>query len=207
MKGLSVLGSVLLLLFMGMLSSGCFHDEEDEARVDCAEVFCIGTLLAEGEAFNSPLIEAVGLAKSDVNKAGGNIEIISGNSFESGKGEALASATQFHEMGVRGVVGPSYSSDSVEVFPFLVENKLVAVSPSATSPALTDRNKSVIDGGGQHFFFRVAPSDLFQAPILAKQSRGNTVIVNRDDAWGEALAVTYKRRNNVWRQAGRGRQL
>ncbi|MCY3625579.1 MAG: ABC transporter substrate-binding protein [Candidatus Dadabacteria bacterium] len=193
MKKLSILGSALLLVFMGISSSGCFDDEEDEAGVDCAETFCIGTLLAEGEDFNAPLIEAVGLAKDDINKAGGNIEIISGNSFQAGAGEAVASAMELLKMGVRGILGPSYSSDSVAVHPFLNENQIVAVSPSATSPTLTDRNKSVVDAGGQPFFFRVSPSDLFQGPILAKQARGNTVIVNRDDAWGEALAAIVEK--------------
>ena len=144
-KRLSILGSVLLLVFMGISFSGCFHDDEDEAAVDCAETFCIGTLLAEGEDFNMPLIEAVDLAKSDINKAGGNIEIISGNSFQAGAGEAVASAMELLEMGVHGIVGPSYSSDSVAVHPFLSENEIVAISPSATSPRLTDMNKSVVD--------------------------------------------------------------
>ena len=186
-KRLIILGSILLLVSMGIFSSGCI-DRDGEAKVDCAEVFCIGTLLAESEDFNVPLIEAVDLAKEDINKAGGNIEIISGNSYQAGAGEATASATRLLEMGVRGILGPSYSSDSVEVHPFLSENQIVAVSPSATSPRLTDMNKELVDGGNQHFFFRVAPSDLFQAPILAKQTQGNVVIVNRDDAWGEALA-------------------
>ena len=189
MKRLIILGSVLFLVSMGIFSSGCFHDEEDEAGVDCAEVFCIGTLLAEGEGFNDPLIEAVDLAKSDVNKAGGNIEIISGNSFRAAAGEATASATRLLGMGVRGMVAPSYSADSLALLPFLVENEMVAISPSATSPLLTDANKKLVDSGNQHFFFRIPPSDRFQAPILAtKLSRGNTVIVNRDDAWGKALA-------------------
>ena len=193
MKRLSVLGSVLLLLFMGIFSSGCLED--DEAEVNCAETFCIGTLLPEGEAFNQPLIEAVNLAKSDINKAGGNIEIISGNSFKAGASEVTASATQLLEMGVRGMVAPSYSSDSLDVLPFLVENEIVAISPSATSPALTEENEKIVDSGNQPFFFRVSPSDLFQGPILATQaiqSQGNTVIVNRDDTWGENLAAIVK---------------
>ncbi len=177
---------------MGILFSGCFDNEEDQAKVDCAETFCIGTLLAEGEVFNAPLIKAVDLAKGDINKAGGNTEIISGNSFQAGlldPSEVIGEATRLLEMGVRGIVGPSYSSDSVSVFPFLVKNKMVAISPSATSPTLTDMNEKLVDGGNQNFFFRVAPSDLFQAPILAKQSQGKTVIVNRVDPWGTALAA------------------
>ena len=192
MKRLSVLGSVLLLLFIGIFSSGCI-DREDEAKVDCAEIFCIGTLLPEGEVFNGPLIEAVNLAKGDINKAGGNIEIISGNSFPAGAeaGEAIASAARLLKMGVRGIVAPSYSSDSKEVHPFLVENEIVGISPSATSPELTEKNEEIVASGDRIFFFRVSPSDLFQGPILATQamqSQGNTVIVNRNDTWGENLA-------------------
>ena len=189
MKRLSILGSVLILVSMGIFSSGCL----DEAEVNCAEVFCIGTLLPEGEVFNGPLIDAVNLARGDINKAGGNIEIISGNSFEAGAeaGEATASAARLLEMGVRGMVAPSYSSDSKEVHPFLVENEIAAISPSATSPELTEKNKEIVDSGDQIFFFRVSPSDLFQGPILATQamqSQGNAVIVNRNDTWGENLA-------------------
>ena len=197
MERLSVLGSVLLVVFIGIFSSGCLDDGEDEAEVDCAEVFCIGTLLAEGEVFNGPLIEAANLAKGDINKAGGNIEIISGNSFQAGASEVTASATQLLAMGVRGMVAPSYSSDSLAVHPFLSENEIAAISPSATSPALTDENKKLVDSGDQPFFFRLSPSDLFQGPILATQaiqSEGNTVIVNRDDTWGNNLAAIVKER-------------
>ena len=191
MKKLSVLGSVLLLVFVGIFSSGCLEDEEDEAKVDCAETFCIGTLLPEGEVFNGPLIEAVDLAKSDINKAGGNIEIISGNSFKAGQevGEAIASATRLIDMGVRGIVAPSYSSDSLEVLPFLSYNQIVSISPSATSTFITVENEKIVD---QHFFFRVAPSDFYQASILANQSQGDTVIVNRDDAWGGPLSKSVE---------------
>ena len=193
MERLSVLGSGLLLLFTGIFSSGCLEDGEDETKVNCAEIFCIGTLLPESEEINRPLVEAVNLAKGDINKAGGNIEIISGNSFKAGASEATGSATRLHEMGVRGIVGPSYSADSVEIFPFLSENEMVAISPSATSPTITDRNKSIVDSGNQHFFFRVSTSDIFQAPILAKQSQGKTVIVNRDDTWGEDIAALIEK--------------
>ena len=159
MKKLSILGSVLLLLFLGIFSSGCLEDEEDEAKVDCAETFCIGTLLPEGEGFNGPLIEAVDLAKSDINKAGGNIEIISGNSFKAGQGvgEAIASAARLIDMGVRGIVAPSYSSDSLEVLPFLSYNQMVSISPSATSTFITVENKKRVGSEDQHFFLQSIP--------------------------------------------------
>ncbi len=197
MKKMSAFGYAFLFILSGLLFSGCSWDDlwsgdDDGDGIDCGEVFCIGTLLAEGEGFNGSLIEAVNLAKEDINKAGGNVEIISGNSFQAGASQATASATQLLEMGVHGMVAPSYSSDSLSIHPLLSDNEIVAISPSATSPTLTDENKKIADSGNQPFFFRVAPSDLFQAPILAKQSQGNTVIVYRDDAWGAALEALVR---------------
>ena len=197
MKKVSAFGYAFLFALSGLFFSGCSWDSlwsgnDDGDGTDCGEVFCLGTLLAEGEGFNSSLIEAVNLAKEDINKAGGNIEIITGNSFQAGASQVTESAMQLLETGVHGMVAPSYSSDSLSVHPFLSDNEIVAISPSATSPTLTDENKKVVDAGDQPFFFRVAPSDLFQAPILAKQSQGNTVIVYRDDAWGKALGELVK---------------
>ncbi len=197
MKKASVFGYALLFTLSGLFFSGCSWDglwsgDDDGDGIDCAEAFCLGTLLAEGEGFNGSLIQAVNLAKEDINNAGGSIEIITGNSFQAGKNQATASATQLREMGVHGLVAPSYSSDSLSIHPFLNDNEMVGISPSATSPTLTDENKKVVSSGNQPFFFRVAPSDLFQAPILAKQSQGNTVIVYRDDAWGAALEALVR---------------
>ena len=193
MKKVGVFGCAVLFILSGLFFSSCNWDDlwsgdDDGDGVDCGEVFCLGTLLAEGEGFNGSLIQAVNLAKEDINNAGGDIEIITGNSFQAGKNQATASATKLLEMGVHGLVAPSYSSDSLSIHGFLSENKMVGISPSATSPTLTDENEKIVDAGDQPFFFRIAPSDLFQAPILAKQSQGNTVIVYRDDAWGAALA-------------------
>ena len=188
-KRLSFLVSALLLSFMGIFSSGCL---ENETEVNCAKTFCIGTLLPEDKDSNISRIEAVNLAKSDINNAGGTVEIISGNSYKSGMSEVSASAKRLYEMGVHGIVGPTYSEDSSEILSFLSENQVVAISPSSTSHTLTVRNKEVADSGNQIFFFRIAPSDLFQAPILAKQSQGRTIIVNRDDRWGEDLAALVR---------------
>ena len=194
MKKASVFGYALLFTLSGLFFSGCSWDslwsgDDDGDGIDCAEAFCLGTLLAEGEGFNGSLIQAVNLAKEDINNAGGNVEIISGNSFPAGQkggAEVTASATQLLEMGVHGLVAPSYSSDSKVILPFLSDNEMVGISPSATSVELTIENGKLEPM--ERFFFRVAPSDRFQAPILAKQSRGNTVIVHRNDTWGENLA-------------------
>lgn len=206
MKKTSIFGSALLLIFVLTLGYGCdFLDEdEDEAKVDCTEAFCLGTILSDNEDFNRHLIEAVELAKEDINKAGGNTEIIDGNSFapgdpepgEPGSAGVTQSARMLQEMGVHGLVGPAYSSESLDVFGFVNEEGIATISPSATSPAITDENKKAVDMEKKLFFLRMAPSDRFQAPIMAQQAHGNVVIVHRDDAWGNALAELAEKEIN-----------
>lgn len=199
MKKTTAFGYALLLVLSGLFFSGCSWDslwsgdDDGDGGVNCGEVFCLGMLLTESEDFNKHMREAVELAKEDINNAGGNMEIISVE-FSAGEGEAEASARRLHEAGVHGIVGPSFSSDSVELFDFINENKITTISPSATSPEITDKNKALVDGGDQNYFFRVSPSDLFQAPILANEVTGsNVVIVYRDDAWGRGLYAPVKK--------------
>lgn len=195
MKKVNVFGHIVLLILSGLFFSGCSWDDlwsGDDDGVDCGEVFCLGTLLAESESFNRHLREAVELAKEDIKNAGEDIEIIS-EDFRAGEEEAEASAMRLHEIGVHAVVGPSFSSDAINVFDFISKNKIVTISPSATSPEITKRNKALVDGREQNYFFRLAPSDLFQAPILAGEITGsNVVVVYRDDAWGQGLFIPVK---------------
>ncbi len=71
---------------------------------------------------------------------------------------------------VMAIMGPNCSGNTGAVISnVLVPNGVVAISPSATSPALT----TLEDGG---WFFRTAPSDARQGPVLADIaiSRGQT---------------------------------
>ena len=195
MKKTTAFVYALLLILSGLFFSGCGADDlrsGDEDGADCGKVFCLGILLTETESFNKHLREAVSLAKEDIKNAGESIEIISVD-FHAGESEAEASAMRLHEMGVRAIVGPSFSSDSLEAFDFINEKKIATISPSATSPEITERNKGLINAGEQNYFFRVSPSDLLQAPILAGKITGNNVvIVYRDDTWGRGLSGPLK---------------
>lgn len=78
------------------------------------------------------------------------------------------------EMGVKATIGPGTSQSSVEIFDFLVKSGLVAVSPSAISVTLTEKNREISQAGGTPFFFRTVPTDSFQAKILAPKSETGT---------------------------------
>lgn len=173
--------TISLALTALLLSPGCGDGNDEQADVGCEDALCIGTLFRTGGSPSS-IIKAAEFARDDINKAGGNVKLIAGDGAT-----PLASAMELLEMGVKAIIGPGTSAGSVEIFDFLVENSLVAVSPSATSVTLTENNQRLIQAGKTPFFFRTTATDNFQAKILAHQAQGEVLIVHRDDNYGEKL--------------------
>lgn len=163
----------------GMLVA-CFGD----GNPDCDESLCLGLLFPASDGLTDGLVQAAKFARDDINAAGGDVEIVFGDGED-----ALSGARGLAARGVRGIVGPSFSSKSEEIFDFVTENELVAVSPSATSVSLTERNEAVVERGERPFFFRTAPHDGFHARLLAGLiDEGKALVVHREDAFGTKLA-------------------
>ena len=175
-----VFSSVPLVLAVLFLSPGC----GDGTDASCEDAFCIGTLFRTGDSPSS-IIKATELARDDINEGGGNVKLIAGDGAT-----PLASAEELMEMGAKAIIGPGTSENSVKIFDFLVESGLVAVSPSATSVTLTEKNREISRAGGTPFFFRTVPTDSFQAKILATEVRNGdeVLIVHRNDNYGVKLA-------------------
>ncbi|MDE2744513.1 MAG: ABC transporter substrate-binding protein [Chloroflexota bacterium] len=100
----------------------------------------------------------------------------------------VASATRLvEEEGVHAFVGPTFSSTSLIISEHISNPRQIpTVSPSATSPALTEADPG-------DFFFRTSPSDgAGQGAVLAElareQGHERIAILYRDDAWGKGLA-------------------
>lgn len=172
--------SVLYVFILAciLVSSGCRSD-------DCADAsLCIGVLIPERifDGSYDTRRQAVVSAVEDINAAGGDIELVFGRdtdrSFDS---DALRDVLN---RGVDGIIGPATSADSVGLVDDLARAKMVAISPSASSVEIS----TFADDG---YFFRVIPSDAFQAPILArliKQAEGTrAAILFRDDSYGRNL--------------------
>ena len=175
---------IISLIFTALLlSPGCGDGTDEQADAGCEDAFCIGVLLQTSEIRYS-MIKAAKLARDDINKAGGSVKLIMGD-----VATPLASARELLDMGARAIIGPGTSGNSVKIFDFLVENSLVAVSPSATSVTLTEENRKISESGGTPFFFRTVPTDSFQAKILVAQARneGEALIVHRGDNYGVKL--------------------
>ncbi len=88
------------------------------------------------------------------------------------------------------IIQVSGSSRSKVIMDALIDDKIVIISESATSPSLA----SFVD---QDFLFSLAPSDIYQGRVLAElainQGALNAVIViNQDDIFGSDLAQQFQ---------------
>jgi|GEM_PF-432104 len=100
--------------------------------------------------------------------------------------------------GVPAIVGPATSGRSEVAYNALSPYGTMIISPSATSPALTD-----IDGLPPHtdanpgLFWRTAPPDSLQGRVIAEQmidvlGVSNAAVVHETGAYGEGLAEVFQ---------------
>ena len=135
------------------------------------------------------------LAVTHLNQAGG----VFGRPVETAVGDtaldpdtATAEARRLIEdEGVHALVGPSTSANALPVAERVAgPARVPLISPSATSPRLTD-------AADDDFFFRAALSDLAQGPVLAQIARqrsfDNVGLIFRNDLWGQGLAQAFAR--------------
>ena len=92
--------------------------------------------------------------------------------------------------GVHAIVGPNASAAALPVSQEVSASLgIPTISPSATSPYLTDAR----DDG---YFFRTALSDAIQGPVLADLARdrgfGSVGLIYQDDAYGQGLAEAFE---------------
>ena len=157
--------------------------------------------IGELQGFTGPLESMIGamsgganLAVTEANASGkylqGTINIVQGDSMCIDAAVAIALAEKMiNDDNVIAIMGPNCSGNTGAVITnVLVPNGVVAISPSATSPALTDLE----DGG---WFFRTAPSDARQGPVLADIaiSRGQTdmAVTHSNSDYGKGLADVF----------------
>ncbi|MDE2902621.1 MAG: ABC transporter substrate-binding protein [Chloroflexota bacterium] len=137
---------------------------------------------------------AFDLAVAHLNQAGG----VFGRPVHAAVGDtaldpdtAVAEARRLIEdEGVHALVGPSTSANSLPVAEGVAgPARVPLISPSATSPTLTDAEDD-------DFFFRAALSDLAQGPVLARIARqrgfDNVGLIYRNDLWGQGLASAFE---------------
>ncbi|TDC46049.1 amino acid ABC transporter substrate-binding protein [Actinomadura sp. KC345] len=140
-----------------------------------------------------PQVSAAKYAISEINKAGGVLgkpmpEVV--GSDEGGKAEiANASVDRLLGQNVDGIVGAAASGMSLAILDKVKSAQKVQCSGSNTAPTFTGYK----DDG---FYFRTAPSDVLQGPILADTITGDghatVAVAYRGDDYGKGLAEATK---------------
>src|SRR6056297_1874615 len=134
-----------------------------------------------------PMISGVELALSEVNDAGGvlgsEVTLLSGD--EAGDtGIAAEEASRLLAAGVDAIVGAAATGMTLAIIDQVTGAGVVQCSPSNTGPGLT----TYPDDG---YYFRTAPSDALQGPVLANQvvsdGYASVAIAARADDYGQGL--------------------
>lgn len=104
-------------------------------------------------------------------------------------------------LGVPYIVGPLSSADSLRLVARVKEKNYptVIISPSSTSPALTDTDDRLAMGE-PGLFWRTCPSDTGQGAVMANDvigmdpvvAGGNIAVAYVSDAYGQGLATVFR---------------
>ena len=122
----------------------------------------IGPFTGDAAVYGEPMRNTIQLAVDEINANGGigerQVEVI----FEDGKCDGTAGASAAQKLvnvdKVQSIIGGFCSGETIPSVPIAAEGKVVLLSPSASSPALTDISA---------YFFRDYPSDAKEGQVLA----------------------------------------
>lgn len=130
------------------------------------------------------IMKGVQLAKKQLGAS--SVEIIQADS-QCDPNVAREAMKRLIEQQVVAVIGDGCSSASVAVLPQANNNKVVMISPSASSTALSIQND---------YFFRVIPSDNFQASFIAEAMRGRGIkkaaVFYTNEPYGANMNVAFQ---------------
>lgn len=137
-----------------------------------------------------PQIQATKYAISQINDAGGVLgnevpDVVAGDGANPDMQVANNSTDRVLNAGVDAIMGAASSATSLSIIDKITGAQVVQCSAANTSREFTDYD----DGG---YYFRTAPSDALQGPVLAETIVGdghaNVAVVARADDYGRGLA-------------------
>ena len=191
-QGVMAIG-VLALLLVAVVGAGCNGpSSEEQPAVTPLKIGLLLNFTGSAEA-SADRQRAFDLALRHINEGGGVFGMpVTGVVIDSTGNPDTAVQQARHLIEVEGahaIVGPNASSAALPIAQTISATlRIPTVSPSATSPQLTD----VEDNG---YFFRTALSDVAQGPVLAditrRQGFDNVGLIYQDDAYGAGLAQAF----------------
>ncbi|TAL19489.1 hypothetical protein EPN90_03340, partial [Patescibacteria group bacterium] len=172
--------------------------EKKEAPAPAAELqgeVTVGAVLpltGDGAAYGLPIQKAIQLAVDEVNAvrgAGGKKLVVA---YEDGKCDGKEGATAAQKLigvnKVQAIIGGVCSGETLGFAPIANENKVVVISPSATSPDITTK--------GGDYVFRFAPSDALAGKVAVGYAKGElqakrAAVISENSDYAQALRRTF----------------
>ncbi len=143
-------------------------EEMADETADAAGDIVIGSIMpltGDGAAYGKPLSEQLMIAVDELNAAGGINGRMVNLKLEDGKcnpKDASTAATKLIDVDkVRVIIGGACSGETLGIAPIAERAQVILISPSATSPDITDAGAYV---------FRTAPSDAFSGKVAAEKA-------------------------------------
>ena len=176
-----------------VIASGCGLISREQPETTPLKIGLLLDFTGSPEA-SADRKRAFDLAIRHVNEGGGVLGMPVGSAVADATRDpstAVEAARHLVEVeGVHAIVGPNASAAALPVARSVsAVLDIPTISPSATSPQLTD----VED---EDYFFRTALSDAAQGPFLARVTRDlgfdNVGLIYRDDAYGKGLADAFQ---------------
>jgi ABC-type branched-subunit amino acid transport system substrate-binding protein len=171
------------------------------------DAIVLGSLMDRSSETHAARERASRLAVKQVNEEGGlegqNFAIVyctyEANLSYDDKKPADAAVDSAHylavTLGVPAILGPAGSADVSAVYQTLADAGTLVISPSATSPALTDLDPPATDAA-PGLLWRTAPPDTLQGPAIAADmtQRGvsDIFLIAQKGAYGEGLATVFQ---------------
>jgi len=164
-------------------------------QADFVSVGAVVPLSGQLASFGPRFQVAAEIAVSEVNASGGipGLGLLRLDVRDSGTDPAVgvASAEELVNVnGVQALFGAAASGVTIPISSVTIANQVVHISPSATSPAITNLDDN-------DFVFRSAPSDESQGVVLANlasdQGYSSIAIIARNDAYGAGLSDVLRR--------------
>ncbi len=181
-----------IAICLAVVGSGC---DVAPGRSDSGTPLKIGLILnfSGSPQASADRERAFDLALKHINQGGGvfgmDVESVVADATSDPATAVEVARNLVEQEGVHAIVGPNASSAALPVAQSVSGAlDIPTISPSATSPRLTDVQDS-------DYFFRTALSDAFQGPVLADlvHDRGfaNVGLIYQEDAYGQGLADAF----------------
>ena len=170
---------------------GCVEVRPDEPIIIGAMLSVSGATSFYGEDSRGGIELAI-LARNGM-LLGRDVELVVEDSLCSAEGGQTAAQRMAADETVVGIIGTTCSGAAQGALPIISEAGMLMISPSNTSPSLTNDDR---DAGGTYLpgYFRTAHNDLFQGALGARFSVevlkvGSLATIHDGDPYTEGLAV------------------